>query len=374
MKIAYIITRADAVGGASIHVRDLARAMCERGQHPVVLVGGDGPVTEQLAAAGVPFRSLKYLQRSIHPVQDVRALAELTAVLRDLKPDLVSTHTAKAGWIGRAACARLGLPVLYTPHGWTIGHRISPAAGAVFTLAERVAARWTSAIVCVCEYEKRLALEKRIAAEEKLFVVYNGMPDIPRELRADPGLHPVRICSVARFEAPKDHATLLAALGSLRHRDWRLDLAGDGPLEPAMRKLAVSLGITDRVHFLGYLRDPAPLLANAQLFALSSRSEAFPRSVLEAMRAGVPVIASDVGGVGEAVKNGVTGLLVPPANAGALAAALDDMIGNASRRQLLGASARQVFVERFRLERMIEQTSAAYVTVLSRTAKSQCNG
>ena len=371
MKIAYVITRADAVGGASIHVRDLAQAMMERGHQAVVLVGGLGPVTDQLASAGVPFRSLENLQRSIHPVRDFRARAEMIAVLRELRPDLVSTHTAKAGWIGRAVGAQLRLPVLYTPHGWSIGNRISPTLGAVFAVAERAAAKWASAIVCVCEYERRLAIEKGIAVPEKLVVVHNGMRDIPAGLHADPGLSPVRICSVARFESPKDHATLLRALAALRKKDWQVDLIGDGPLEPEMRKLAAALDISDRVRFLGYVPDPAPVLAGVQLFVLSSRSEAFPRSVLEGMRAGLPVVASDVGGVGEAVTDGVNGVLVRPRNVDALSAALAGMIENASRRQLLGRAARHVFEERFLLERMVEQTAAVYATVLSRTAKIQ---
>jgi glycosyltransferase involved in cell wall biosynthesis len=138
-----------------------------------------------------------------------------------------------------------------------------------------------------------------------------------------------------------------------------------------MRKLAAALDISDRIRFLGYVPDPAPVLAGAQLFVLSSRSEAFPRSVLEGMRAGLPVVASDVGGVGEAVTDGVNGVLVRPRNVDALSAALAGMIENASRRQLLGRAARHVFEERFRLERMVEQTAAVYATVLSRTAKIQ---
>src|ERR1035441_5888237 len=110
---------------------------------------------------------------------------------------------------------------------------------------------------------------------------------------------------------PKDHRTLLAALAALRAQPWELDLVGAGPLEMEMRDLASELGLGGRVRFLGYVADPAPVLAGAQLFVLSSRSEAFPRSVLEALRAGLPVVASAVGGIGEAVTDGVNGLLVP---------------------------------------------------------------
>jgi glycosyltransferase involved in cell wall biosynthesis len=377
VKIAYVITRADAVGGASIHVRDLARAMIERGHDVTVLVGGHGPVTEQLAAAAVPYVSLRCLERRIHPLRDLRAGAEMVTALRALGPDLVSTHTAKAGWIGRAAAHRLSIPALYTPHGWSIGSRMRLPLGAVFSLAEKVAARWSAAIVCVCEEEKRLALRKGIAGAGKLFVVHNGVGDIAPELRACPAGTPVRICSIARFASPKDHRTLLTALAALRSQPcsqpcsqpWELDLVGDGPLEAEMRRLVSQLDLGGRVRFHGYLADPAPVLAGAQLFALSSRSEAFPRSILEALRAGLPVVASDVGGVGEAVTDGVNGLLVPAGNAGKLAMALGKLLGDVSLRERMGAAARATYERRFRLEYMVDRTAAIYVTLLGRTAK-----
>ncbi len=364
MRIAYAITRTDAVGGASIHVRDLAQAMIARGHEVRVFLGGEGPVTEQLSAAGIPFRSLRWLRRAVHPVRDARAFGELVHALGEFQPDLVSTHTAKAGWIGRAACARLGLPALYTPHGWTIGGRISSAHGPIFRLAENAAARWASGIVCVCQYERELALRAGIAGPEKLHVVYNGVRDIPVALRADPAARPVRIVSIARLEPPKDHRTLLEALAALRSLDWELELIGGGPLEEEARGLAAALGIAGRVHLSGYQPDPAVALARAQVFVLSSRSEGFPRSVLEAMRAGLPVVASDVGGVREAVSEGINGLLVPPGEPKALAGALEKLIAEAPERQRLGAAARRIYEGRFRFERMLQETMEVYDTVV----------
>ena len=368
MKIAYVITRADAVGGASIHVRDLASAMLDRGHQPLVLLGGDGPVADQLEQAGVPYRPLRFLRRAIHPLRDWRAVEEMTSALRYFGPDLVSTHTAKAGWVGRAACARLGIPSVYTPHGWVIGSRISAASGFLFTAAERMAARWCRAIICVCEYEKRLAIEKRVASPNILHVVHNGVGDIPPAQRAQPGRGPVRICSVARLESPKDHATLLRALASVTGGDWTLDLVGDGPLEPRIRRLAASLGIAQRVNFLGYRPDAADVLAASQLFILSSRSEALPRSILEAMRAGLPVVAADVGGVREAVVHGTTGLLAPAGDVPAFAEAIAGLLAGPGLRQRLGAAGRLIFERRFRLERMIENTETVYAAVSDRTA------
>lgn len=366
MRIAYVITRADAVGGASIHVRDLAGAMLERGHQVMVIVGGRGPVTGQLAAAGVPFRSMEFLRRAINPARDLRALGEIAAALRDWRPDLVSTHTAKAGWLGRAACRWLGLPVIYTPHGWSIGSRISARTGPLFALAEKLASRWASAIICVCEYEKRLALAQKVATAEKLRVVHNGVRDVAAALLAKPGLNPVRICSVARFASPKDHATLLASLAALRSQPWELHLVGEGPLELELRRMAAQSGIAERVRFLGYQPHPEGALSSAQLFVLSSRSEGFPRSVLEAMRAGLPVIASEVGGVGEAITGGVDGLLVPPGGRDALSSAIAALIADAPRRERMGAAARFAYESRFRLQTMVENTVRIYASVLNK--------
>ncbi|MFB3778030.1 MAG: glycosyltransferase family 4 protein [Bryobacteraceae bacterium] len=360
MKIAYVITRADAVGGASVHVRDLARAMLGSGHHVMVFTGGEGPVTEQLARCGVPFQPLQHLQRSIHPLRDLRAVLELTKALRQYPADIVSLHTAKAGWLGRIAASRLGLPAVYTPHGWSSGARFSPQAGLAFRLAERIMASRSAAIVCVCQYEKDLALRQRIARPDRLRVIYNGVHDVGAELLGEPRADPVRIVSVARFESPKDHATLVRAMAMIRHLDWQADLIGGGPLQPQARALAGTLGVGERIRFLGYREDPAPVLARAQVFVLSSRSEGFPRSILEAMRARLAIVASRVGGVPEALEDSVNGLLVSPGTPEELASALARLIGDGGLRLGLAVQARHTYERRFRFERTARQTLALY--------------
>ena len=354
MRIAYVITRGDTVGGASIHVRDLARAMRQRGHDVQVLIGGTGEVTDQLTAAGVPFRAVPSLIRAIRPWRDVAAVAEVRAALAEFQPDLVSAHTAKAGFVGRAAAASLQLPCIYTPHGLAVSHRISPAQGRIFTLAERIAARWCQAIVCVSEAERQLALEKRIAPPEKMHVVHNGVGDT--HARAQPGLQPPQIVTIARFEPPKDFETLFAALDSVRNEPWRkLTIVGGGS-EGAV--------LPDRVEAVGYLADPALVLTDAQIFVLSSRSEGFPRSILEAMRAGLPVVATDVGGVREAVEHERTGLLVPPGDISALAAALRSLMNSPSERERLGAAGRLAYAGRFSVEAFVFNTLRLYATIV----------
>src|ERR1700691_4207448 len=124
MRIAYVITRADDVGGAQVHVRDLAQELQTRGHEVTVLAGGSGKFSAELATCGIPFRSIRNLVTPIAPAKDALALVEIINALRQLQPDLVAAHTAKAGLLGRIASAALGIPAVFTPHGWSISDRI----------------------------------------------------------------------------------------------------------------------------------------------------------------------------------------------------------------------------------------------------------
>jgi glycosyltransferase involved in cell wall biosynthesis len=365
VRIAYVVTRADAVGGATIHVMEMARAMLARGHQAAIFTGGHGEAADKLAESGAPVHSLRYLRRPVNPLRDALAFRELTAALSVFRPQLISAHTAKAGWLGRAAAARLDIPAIYTPHGLPVGARMAGAQGRIFEAAERLASRWARRIVCVSESERRLAVERALASPERLVVIHNGVHDIPPALRANPSAQPPQVVSVARFEAPKDHATLLRAMAQLEGLPWSLDLVGGGPEESDCRALAEKLGIAGRVRFLGYQSDVAPALAAAQVFVLSTRSEAMPRSALEALRAGLPVIASDIGGLPEIVSAGVDGMLVPAEDPQALAAALRDLLTDAGLRERYGAAARAAYERSFRIEEMIAKTVALYEALLT---------
>jgi len=329
-----------------------------------VLVGGEGPFTEELAVRGIPYRSMRYLVRPIRPSTDLRGLLELRAALTELRPDLVATHSSKAGWLGRLAARSLGLPVVFTAHGWAFTEGVPERKRKIYALAERLAAPFADRIITVSEYDRALALRYRIAPAHKLVTVHNGMPDVDPTLRACPEAEPVRLVMVARFEPPKDHATLLCALAGLRDLAWELELIGDGPLLERVRAEAERLGLLERVRFLGARKDVAERIAKAQLFVLTSNWEGFPLSILEAMRARLPVVASDVGGVREAVMEGETGFLVPRGDVGALRARLRQLIMNASLRVKMGQAGRKRFEERFTFEHMFRKTVEVYEDVL----------
>jgi glycosyltransferase involved in cell wall biosynthesis len=190
------------------------------------------------------------------------------------------------------------------------------------------------------------------------------MPDIPAGLQADPSRSPVKLIMIARFEAQKDHGTLLRALGGLRDHQWELDIVGDGPLRQDMEALASSLSIRERVHFLGQRTDVDHLLAKAQISVLASNWEGFPLSILEAMRAGLPIVASNVGGVAEAVEENQTGYVVPRGDVESFRARVADLLDSSALRSRLGAAGRRRYEEQFTLGRLVEKTLAVYGDVL----------
>jgi glycosyltransferase involved in cell wall biosynthesis len=359
VKVAYIITRSDLIGGAQVHIRDLATALIEHGHETIVLMGGNGPYAQALRAAGVETVSLKYLSVPIRPYRDARALGELCAVLRRVKPDLVSAHSSKAGVLGRVAARLLGLPVVFTAHGWAFTPGIPAREASVYRWIERLAAPLASRIITVSEFDRRLALASHLASATRVATVHNGMPDIDPGLRADPGRSPVRMAMVARFEPQKDHSTLFRALAGIGGQ-WQLELIGDGPLLADAQQMAEGLGLTPRVRFWGQRMDVDKRLAEVQVGLLITKWEGFPRSILEAMRAGLPVVASGVGGVSESVEDGETGFVVAPGDVAGLQGRLSQLLVDPELRLRMGRNGRHRYERNFTLEHTVEKTLAVY--------------
>jgi glycosyltransferase involved in cell wall biosynthesis len=374
LKIAYIVTRAEPIGGAQIHVRDMAEAMQRRGHSVLVLTGGEGHFTDDLRARNIPTVVLEHLTVPIRPWQDLRALRELRAALQSFGPDLVATHSAKAGVIGRMAARWLGVPVTVTTHGWSFTTGVPPLKAFVYRWIERVTGPWAAdRTITVSEYDRQLALRAGVLSESRMVTVHNGIPDVPPALRANPAATPPRLVMVARFGPQKDHPTLLRALAGLRDLPWHLDLVGEGPLLSQTRSLAVSLGLGERVQFLGQRMDVDRILANAQIGLLITNWEGFPLSILEAMRANLPVVASNVGGVAESVTDGMTGFVVPQGDADVLRDRLGRLLADPALRASLGMRARAEYETHFALERSVSKTLAVYESVLRRPLETEAS-
>jgi len=208
-------------------------------------------------------------------------------------------------------------------------------------------------------------LRREGIAPDRIRVVPNGISLGDFAFTREP--RPIRkLLTVANLRKEKAHEVLFEAVARLaqRHPQLRLRVAGDGPRAADLRALAVSLGIADRVALLGHREDVAALLEEADAFVLPSRSEAFPNSVVEAMAAGLPVVACAVGGLLELVESGRTGLLVPVDDVPATVEALDSLIADPSRARTMGDAARHVIAQRYSFDRMVRAFEGLYASQL----------
>lgn len=368
MKIAYVITKGFPIGGAQIHVRDLGTFLRDLGHSVAVIAGGmngeESGFARSLRDRDIPYFHVPSLDNPISTVRDFRALREVRAILKVMRPDIVSTHSSKAGLLGRLAAASLQMPVVFTAHGWAFAEGVSRSRAMFYRNVEKLAASITDRIIAVSQADADLALRHHVVPPGKLITIHNGMPDLPDSFRSEPARTPVRLVMIARFQEQKDHSTLLRALGELVEEDWTLDLIGEGPLMPETRELAIKLGMASRIRFLGERLDVPRLLSAAQIYLLISNWEGFPRSILEAMRAGLPVIASDVGGCREAVVEGKTGYLVPRGSVEVLAGRLKTLLTSAELRVQMGKAGRERFERHFIFESMAQRTLQVYESVL----------
>ena len=345
-RVLLLVTLAE-VGGAQLYVRELAAAL--EPEYEVHLAAyGPGPLRDWAFATGVPYTALRHVRRSIGP-RDALGLAELVALVRRLGPALVHTNSSKAGVLGRVAAATGRVPVsVFTAHGWAF-KATEGVASRLYLLADRAVRPLTSAVICVSEEERRAGLAAGTCAPARTVVIPNAVPtDVPLAAHAERADGAVELVTVGRLARPKDHATLLRGLAQAPAR-VRLTILGDGPLRPELQRLAAELGLGDRARFAGEVHDVAARLAAADGFVLASTSEGMPVSVLEAMAAGLPVVASAVGGVPELVADGATGRLVAPADPAGLAAVLAELAEGRELRARLGAAGRERVLARHSL-------------------------
>lgn len=358
--VLFVITRGDSIGGGQIHVRDLARALQARGMRVAVAAGSSGALADELRKTGILYFEIPDLVRSIHPVYDLIAISALRRRIRAFRPELVSCHTAKAGLVGRLAALCEGVPALFTAHGWQFAEGIPAWQKLTVLSVETLLARLTRRIITVSQYDRDLALRYKLGSRAKIRLVHNGMPWLDREERRQGTSASVRLIMVARFQEQKDHGTLFEALERLEELPWTLELIGDGPDMARWQGWVDERGWSSRVKFAGQVLDVPRRLEATDIFVLASLWEGFPRSILEAMRASLPVVVSDVGGVRESVTDGVTGFVVPARDPVALADRLAQLVADAELRRSLGAAGRDRYEKDFTFEAMLAQTQAVW--------------
>jgi glycosyltransferase involved in cell wall biosynthesis len=338
-RVLVLITLAET-GGAQTYVASLLPALVAEFD-VAVAAHGDGWLADAARRAGARYVPLRHLQRALAPREDLLGLVELIRLCRRERPQIVHANSSKAGVLGRLAATAARVPVrLFTVHGWAFKAHRGRAARA-YLWADRLMSPLTTTTICVAENERQAGLSARTCRRTKTVVIYNGV-DLDRPRRpAAADVRPITVLSIGRLRAPKDFTTLVRAIAACEPGSVRLQIAGDGPQQAELADEITRLGIADAVELLGRRDDVQQLLGAADVFVLSSRSEGMPMSVLEAMAAGLPVIATAVGGVPEIVRDGETGTLVAPGDAGALGRAIAALARDPTLRQRLGAAGRR---------------------------------
>lgn len=364
-----------ADGGTAEVVAALASGL---GRHGVEVEVAGPLEAPRFAALDVPVHRLPLVPGYGRVGPDARAARGLGALLRARRPDLVHTHSAKAGALGRPLAALLGVPAVHSPHCFPfLSLQYGPRRRAFAELVERRLAPLARAIVCVCEDERRTALEHGIAPADRLPVVFNGVPACPDAPAIPPALAGLAAggptaatVSVLREQKRVDVFLDAAPLVLERLPEARLAVVGNGPLRGALEARAGALGLLghERFALLPFAPPMAGWLTGLDCFVLSSDFEAFPVAVLEALACGVPQVATDAGGTREAVTPD-TGVLVAPGDPRALADAIVGVLGEPERRAAMVAASVRRHAERFGVERMVEETARVYATVLDRRAR-----
>jgi glycosyltransferase involved in cell wall biosynthesis len=388
MKVLRIIARLNT-GGPARHVVILNRGLRERGYETVLVHGhvdvGEGSLEYLAEEAGVRQVRVEELGRRVRPFDDCKALIKLVRLVFCEAPDIIHTHTAKAGALGRIAALAFNVTrsrrhrslVVHTFHGHVFTNYFGPVANCLIRVAERALSTVTDRVVTIAPSQKRDIVGRfRIAPESRTVVIPLGLDLQPLlalsrnhpTLRSQLGINEgqVVIGFIGRFVPIKDLPTLMRAFAILATAvpNTVLLLAGDGPVRSELTELCQRLGVERRTRFLGWSTDLTTLFATLDICVLSSLNEGTPIAVIEAMAAATPVVATDVGGVADVIEHGVTGLLVPPRNPEALAHSLETLARDPSARQRMGQVARLSAAQRFTSDRLVVDTDHMYMTAL----------
>ncbi|MEE8169333.1 MAG: glycosyltransferase family 4 protein [Phycisphaerae bacterium] len=378
MRICHIITRL-IIGGAQENTILTCEGLHARG-HDVTLMAGptDGPegsLLDRVRAGHYRFIECPPLVRRISPIGDIQALLDLQKLLLEIQPDVVHTHTSKAGILARAAARRTGIPlIVHTIHGMSFNRTQRAAKRGLFRALERRCGRYTDHFVTVSDAMIRQAVAAGIAPVERFSTIFSGM-ELERfdpaaysetDVRANWGFERehVVVGSIARLFRNKGYEELIptVARAAAANPTLRFVWIGDGAQRDDYERRLDRLGLRDRVYLAG-LVPPAEIprmLSGIDMLVHASRWEGLPRAVVQALLMEKPAISFDVDGAPEVVRHGETGLLAPLGDTQCLAGAILDLAGDAQRRRSLGRAGRRLCFSRFGHDRMVDAIEALY--------------
>jgi len=391
MRIVHIITRLILGGAQENTLLTVKGQQAMDGRYVTLItgpaIGPEGELVNDARKSGVDMVIVDEMRREIHPWRDLKTLFTLTRLLRDIRPDVVHTHSSKAGIIGRIAAHRAKVPIIvHTIHGQAF-HDYQPWwQRKLFRWLEARCARVTDRIISVCDAMTEQAVDAGLAGREKFITIYSGI-EVRPFLEGDGDRNALRrrfglssddlvVGKVARLADLKGHKYLIRAAGKILDRFSRLKLffVGDGALRDELEQLAKSVGLGDRVVFNGLV--PPQVVPDCiramDVLAHASLREGLARALPQALLSGVPVISFDVDGAREVVIPGRTGWLVEPRSIDGLAEALEEALGDLDHARELAANGRELCRERFPAEVMVERITKLYDELIREAGAKTC--
>ena len=386
IKVLRVIARLN-VGGPALHVAYLSAGLADRGYDTTLVAGKVGAGEESMAFVaeqrGVRIETLDDLHREIAPLRDLRTILRLARLIRSERPTILHTHTAKAGAVGRIAALLAGdarPPVIvHTFHGHVLRGYFNPALTAAFRLLERLLARVATKLVAVSPEVRDDLVALGVAPAAKFAVVRLGIELDERVDYDEEGRKATRrllgippdafvVGWIGRMTAVKRTEDIARTLQALVERgvDGYLCLVGDGPDRTRLERRMHELGVAKRCLFVGYQENVARFYDAMDVLLLTSVNEGTPVSVIEALAAGRPVVATRVGGVSDVVRDGVDGFLAEVADVESLAARLAELAGDPELRTRMGNAGRAHVVDRYAVERLVDDIDRLYRSLLPR--------
>lgn len=373
VRVLRVITRLN-VGGPTLQAALLSTRLDPERFDTLLVAGTESPAEGSMLelgrlSDGINLRRVPALGREIALVDDVRALATIRNIAHEFRPDIVHTHLAKAGTIGRIAARMSGNPVvIHTYHGTVFSGYFGRAKSTAFIAVERGLAHLTTRLIAITPSQRRELLKLGIGDAHKIVEIPLGLelsqylePRDQREARARLAL-PIDgaiVAIVGRLVPVKNVALFLEAV-ALAKEPFIAAVVGDGEQRRQLEAISLSLGIADRCRFIGWQRDVGTVYAAADVVALTSLNEGSPVSILEAMAARRAVICTAVGGVPDVVKNDVSGVLVPSGDAHAVAAAITALLRDPMRRARLGSAAQVAVYPHYDVSRLLANMTQLY--------------
>jgi glycosyltransferase involved in cell wall biosynthesis len=370
LRVLHIITRLE-LGGAQRNTLHTV-AHLDRSRFSVGLVWGPGDVLDSEARElnGVDLFELPSLVRPIALLDDIRTFGALRQAIRSFQPDIVHTHSSKAGILGRAVAHKERIPtVVHSIHGWGFTPLQSSIKRRIFLAAERRVAPWTDHFIAVSQANIDQGRAHGLLGENvslirsgidlSAFGKLSNPANVRRQLAIPDGsLVVTQIGNLKPQKAPLDFVRMAAIVAST-NPGVHFVIAGDGPLRRRVEDLVTELGIGDRVHLLGWWADIPALLSLTDIAVLTSRHEGLPRAVVEALAAGVPVVATAVDGTPEVVQDGVNGCVVPPGESEQIAEKVRILLEDEDLRREMG-QAGPVGLEDFDIDEMVRKQEELY--------------